>query len=691
MTKISKKSAYPIKKPIKTDYFVGTDSEQLGKTVSFSFDGATKVINELNGKSPIKYIFKTSDNIGLSVLEEGEFLSSSNETNISGITKLYINKFNKDVTNLSVLYDYLLVNNSDFLFKLQGTNPNVYVYFNLTSIENHSDYYVFNVSVYKANVAFTALVHFGEYFFNFELKSVWGSSGSDPLKLDKAGYTGNAENLDDRIVALENATLPDAVLKFGEVVVEGNTATIVANDFQWRLSQIEYLTTPAYSTTIDEATDGFYRSDLIEGDNTGNYHLKKGIEDEFAAPEPEVTDGRIRLALIPIFGATIGEPTILPNYDDKFLKRYKTTYKTSQPIFYTAPSEDDYNVIFNGTTNSLIRIELNGTNGKYIKNGAIYPFKNRGTGIVTVSPMSGIIVNAPNGLILNPNQQCYLIKDDYNEWTFINPSSSQDLTDIQSQITAINVLLASDNVNLDNVQELVDAIENVQTSLATILVNDLTTGGTTKALTAQMGVTLKGLIDASAHWTKTGDNIQTSNIGETLIGGINNFGFGFMLGLGVQGKIASKGGFRGDLSDIAEFQMIIGNSGETSIYSYHGKGIKLVNNGDINLGAVGIANSLFTPISFSPTTGTRIYNVFNINPIINQTGGANGITRGIYINPTLTSAFDFRAIEVTAGKVIFPVITETSVQEYADNAAAIIAGLSIGTHYRTGDLLKIVH
>ena len=66
---------------------------------------------------------------------------------------------------------------------------------------------------------------------------------------------------------------------------------------------------------------------------------------------------------------------------------------------------------------------------------------------------------------------------------------------LQTQIDNINVLLTSDNLNLDNVQELVDAIETVQTSLETILVNDLTTGGTTKALTAEMGKTLKGLID----------------------------------------------------------------------------------------------------------------------------------------------------------------------------------------------------
>ena len=62
---------------------------------------------------------------------------------------------------------------------------------------------------------------------------------------------------------------------------------------------------------------------------------------------------------------------------------------------------------------------------------------------------------------------------------------------LRNQVSAINTLLTSDNVNLDTVQELVDAIETVQISLSTILVNDLTTGGTTKALTAEMGKLLQ--------------------------------------------------------------------------------------------------------------------------------------------------------------------------------------------------------
>jgi len=55
--------------------------------------------------------------------------------------------------------------------------------------------------------------------------------------------------------------------------------------------------------------------------------------------------------------------------------------------------------------------------------------------------------------------------------------------------------------------------------------------------------------------------------------------------------------------------------------------------------------------NFNLNSGT-VYNSFVSNPTINQTNGANGITRGLYINPTLTSAADWRAIEVANGITI---------------------------------------
>ncbi|GIZ09971.1 hypothetical protein [Flavobacterium sp. UMI-01] len=107
-------------------------------------------------------------------------------------------------------------------------------------------------------------------------------------------------------------------------------------------------------------------------------------------------------------------------------------------------------------------------------------------------------------------------------------ASAETVKTLKAQIDAINLILTSDDVNLDTVQEIVDAIKEVETSLETILVNDLTTGGTTKALTAEMGKTLKGLIDAltAIVTTKIGGSgttdyipkfTGTGNIGNSLI------------------------------------------------------------------------------------------------------------------------------------------------------------------------------
>jgi hypothetical protein len=68
--------------------------------------------------------------------------------------------------------------------------------------------------------------------------------------------------------------------------------------------------------------------------------------------------------------------------------------------------------------------------------------------------------------------------------------------------------------------------------------------------------------------------------------------------------------------------------------------------------------------TFNPTTGAGRWSAFESVFTINQTGGANGITRGLFINPTLTAAADFRAIEVSIGGAY---INTTSV-----NASAIL-------------------
>jgi len=79
----------------------------------------------------------------------------------------------------------------------------------------------------------------------------------------------------------------------------------------------------------------------------------------------------------------------------------------------------------------------------------------------------------------------------------------------------------------------------------------------------------------------------------------------------------------------------------------------IITNGQGDVGNTSSIRSLLTVArSFAPTSGTGVYNLIQVNPTINQTGGASGITRGLYINPTLTAAADFRAIESSNGRVV---------------------------------------
>jgi len=57
--------------------------------------------------------------------------------------------------------------------------------------------------------------------------------------------------------------------------------------------------------------------------------------------------------------------------------------------------------------------------------------------------------------------------------------------------------------------------------------------------------------------------------------------------------------------------------------------------------------------TFNPTSGTREHMGIYLVQAVSQSGGANGITRGLYIQPTLTSAADYRAIETTSGSISF--------------------------------------
>jgi len=125
-------------------------------------------------------------------------------------------------------------------------------------------------------------------------------------KLDKGAFPGTAENLDNRIAALE---MPDKVLKYGQINVSGLNLTIAANAFAWVLNQINFLTPGAYAKTITAATDGMYRTDIVAGNAFGSYELIQGTEASTgqAATEPNVPSGKIKVGYVLVFGNTIAK------------------------------------------------------------------------------------------------------------------------------------------------------------------------------------------------------------------------------------------------------------------------------------------------------------------------------------------------------------------------------------------------
>jgi hypothetical protein len=78
--------------------------------------------------------------------------------------------------------------------------------------------------------------------------------------------------------------------------------------------------------------------------------------------------------------------------------------------------------------------------------------------------------------------------------------------------------------------------------------------------------------------------------------------------------------------------------------------------------------------SILPTSGNMVVNGYLYDATINQTGGASGTTRGLYIAPTLTSAFDFRSIETTVGDVMLNTVSGNTL---------------IGTTLDTGQKLQV--
>jgi hypothetical protein len=176
--------------------------------------------------------------------------------------------------------------------------------------------------------------------------------------------------------------------------------------------------------------------------------------------------------------------------------------------------------------------------------------------------------------------------------------------------------------------------------------------------TTGKAIVTKEYLSTANYWTKTVNDIQNNNTGIVKIGGTVTNGTGNQK-LHVNGaiicsdRILTTGSSGFVFGDAATGMGLNGN--EVRFTSYLGTTGNAWNFNPIYLATTsGNLNILNFSNTINPTSGTGVFNIFNMSPTINQTGGASGITRGLYINPTLTAAADFRAIEVVTGKVIVP-------------------------------------
>jgi len=129
---------------------------------------------------------------------------------------------------------------------------------------------------------------------------------------------------------------------------------------------------------------------------------------------------------------------------------------------------------------------------------------------------------------------------------------------------------------------------------------------------------------------------------------INNSG-GAMFGINVPSggnvKLETDGVFRAWTQlEIGSFGTVAINTSQFTKTASGGSYFEFLNNASYT--AVG-GTYYFLQLrnSVNPTSGNAIVNGLNLNFTINQTGGANGITRGLYVDPTLTAAANWRSIE----------------------------------------------
>lgn len=182
------------------DYLFGSDADNGKKNKSYRIKDIIQLINGVNGKNNLQYLYSDGNNPDLTYYNPGVFFTDTNEADPLAFTQLIVNKSSLQPIDLTSLFQRL-GELEDVVIKLDNpSNPNNFFNFKVIAIEDHIEYFIFQVELFK-DFYLGEFLNETIYSVYFDIKS---ATESDDSKLDKASYTGNATDIDNRILVLEN-------------------------------------------------------------------------------------------------------------------------------------------------------------------------------------------------------------------------------------------------------------------------------------------------------------------------------------------------------------------------------------------------------------------------------------------------------------------------------------------------------
>jgi hypothetical protein len=212
----------------------------------------------------------------------------------------------------------------------------------------------------------------------------------------------------------------------------------------------------------------------------------------------------------------------------------------------------------------------------------------------------------------------------------------------------------------------VSPTQTLHVSGNTLVEGTLTVSGTTAAIG---GSNAGSLLDLQQTWNTSGTPTAVKlNVTDIASAASNSLLMDLQVtgsskfSVAKDGSVSAANGFRQNVYQAASTNSGINLrfNGSNQLISY---GVTIENAGSSNIynATGGTFNYLeLSSTTFNPTIGNAVFNGYFFGSRINQTGGASGVTRGLFINPILTSAADFRAIETTNGMVVFSDTYEAS-------------------------------